>query len=638
MPTLPVKTILPRNDDLPNSAVFITLLTIVLGGLWIRLQYWVLYGGFSHDYVSWAMLNYFGGLSIWYIDMGAKLSHALFKELASNYPPGYPAFIALVNFLGNTNPQSVRIVQLGIDSLACLLMYSCVRGMSGSRFASIVGAAIYALAPWWALGSTFILAEALIPATVLLILVLAIRARRKQRLRDWGCLGFLAALAATFRQELLPLLVAIVVWAILVSRPGERLRAVAASALCFAAPWCLIGLFNLHYHGQFRLTGQALYYALYSGLGQLPNSFGYQISDQLAAEELQKLGMSFHTKEAEEYWKHLYWQAWSEHPAYVVRTILERFRIVAFQTIYPYAGPFGAWSKNVGVGLLFSVIGSIVLLVRRRYSDLLLVWAPLAVAMATLGFIYVEPRYVQYGLLTYVLGGAFVFEAVLIVVVQLTNKVDFLGSRIMATVLLAALGGLVVWVTRHDLASLQAQARSEAVKASGIASALSESDFKPVENWKDGGAAAKLDSRGGVLRITSGEPGYQAVSRVETKGFDVLTYRYKLRAEQDSAFLGVLTGDGSQFLTQEKIMPGETAPRESTVEIHDSAISFVVSRGPKGGGTMAVSLRRALWCFGPTGKIATNPFLRLRYELLREPTDIVRKQCAATRSGAEKHG
>ena len=119
-----------------------------------------------------------------------------------------------------------------------------------------------------------IIGEVLVPALVLLLLALLLRARRTQRMRDWAVCGFGAALVTLFRQELLPIIVPLAAWCVLVSEQGRRIKATAAVVACFLTPWLCIGFINTYYHGRFMITGNALYYALFSGLGQIPNDYG----------------------------------------------------------------------------------------------------------------------------------------------------------------------------------------------------------------------------------------------------------------------------------------------------------------------------------------------------------------------------
>ena len=115
-------------------------------------------------------------------------------SIANIYPPGYPALIAVVQAFGAADLQVFKFVQICFDLTACLLVYTVLRGLGTGRGAGVIGAALYAFAPWWASGSTYILAEALVPALVLLLLTLLLRARRRQQMWDWAFCGFGAAL------------------------------------------------------------------------------------------------------------------------------------------------------------------------------------------------------------------------------------------------------------------------------------------------------------------------------------------------------------------------------------------------------------------------------------------------------------
>ena len=75
------------------------------------------------------------------------------------------------------------------------------------------------------------------------------------------------------------LVVPLVVWALVAAPAGDRLRAALACAAGFLVPWLGLSLANYLLHGNFFVANNVKYYALFSGLGQLPNEFGYFADD-----------------------------------------------------------------------------------------------------------------------------------------------------------------------------------------------------------------------------------------------------------------------------------------------------------------------------------------------------------------------
>src|SRR5262249_10360999 len=163
----------------------------------VRHRVWLLDAGLDPDYISWANANYFGVISQHYL-YGAEQflgGHRFFGP----YPPGYPAFLALIRATGLQDPQSIRLVHAPVDPSACILCYQVLRGVGLLRISALAGAALYAVLPWFLKGSTRILAEGLLPALMLLLLALMLRARRRQRASDWILVGVAGVVLALVR-------------------------------------------------------------------------------------------------------------------------------------------------------------------------------------------------------------------------------------------------------------------------------------------------------------------------------------------------------------------------------------------------------------------------------------------------------
>jgi len=304
-----------------------------------------------------------------------------------------------------------------------------------------------------------------------------------------------------------------------------------------------------------------------------------------------------------------------------LETILFRVKLIAFGTDYAGA-PFAGWREYLYLGPLVAMAASIVLLLRRRYTDVLLLWAPLATAIATLGLIYVEPRYVRYAALTYLLAAGLVLDAVVVWLVYPLQRAPVHLARTAAVGLMAGIGVAGLWVSVPDILALKSLARSAALEPglAKLATELDESAFQNVGNWQTTGTGARMSMTDkGLIKVIPGQEGYQAMSRIDAQGFDSVTYRYEVEAEGGSGFLGVLSGDGSRFRMQEVLTPGPSRREQATAAIDDRLIHFVIttSGAPESGAKLFTikSLRQALWCFGPTDRIRANPLLKARHEL-----------------------
>src|SRR5262249_3073628 len=133
----------PTPYDISRLFCGVVLAAIVLLAFLVRHRVWLLDAGLDPDYISWANANYFGVISQHYL-YGAEQflgGHRFFGP----YPPGYPAFLALIRATGLQDPQSIRLVQAAVDASACILCYQVLRGVGLLRISALAGAALYAV-------------------------------------------------------------------------------------------------------------------------------------------------------------------------------------------------------------------------------------------------------------------------------------------------------------------------------------------------------------------------------------------------------------------------------------------------------------------------------------------------------------
>ncbi len=392
-----------RNPDSKATAATI-LLTIVSVAIVSRVYHLNLRGGLEHDQLAWAVENYYGGISQSYVSMRDTLLAWQREQQPWSYPPGYPSFLALLELLGVRSLYFIRFVQASIDALATIPLYFVLHRLHKSSTYAAAGCLIYAAAPWWSAGSTYLLAESMLPALVILLLTGMILVRdHAARNLSWLVLGLSATILPLLRSEMILIIIPLAVWALLTAPRSMRITAIACLVGGFIFPILLWALRNHLVHGQFMLTPNVKWYVAWSGLGQVANDFGYVADDENADRMLRAMGLSYHSPAAEAYWFKEYLNAWTHHPVHVIKTILKRFEMIV-------GGPetLGADSPRIvlllyGAMAVFAPLAVVGLVRANRTADAFLIGWPTAYALASLGLLYVERRYVRYAGLTYLL-------------------------------------------------------------------------------------------------------------------------------------------------------------------------------------------------------------------------------------------
>jgi len=141
---------------------------------------------------------------------------------------------------------------------------------------------------------------------------------------------------------------------------------------------------------------------MWEGLGELPNPYGYVTDDSAANHALMARGYAWSSLEADDYFRGEYLRAWRERPGFVIRTIAAREPRVLFESEHLQPLFFGRARQLLDWGGL----GALCLVLWFRRHDAT-TWFILAVpplyAMATIGLLHYEPRYVRYVQLSYML-------------------------------------------------------------------------------------------------------------------------------------------------------------------------------------------------------------------------------------------
>jgi len=156
-----------NKDRICKFALCIIVLFIIAVSIVSRLYIILNKGGFSEDYLSWSNENYYGGITQVYLYMKDLLHKGNYENNIFSYLPGYPIFLNLLGFFEFNSLFEIRVAQSIIDSFAIIPLFYVIATISRSHFGALLGCCIYAVSPWLAAGSTFILAEGLLPALLI---------------------------------------------------------------------------------------------------------------------------------------------------------------------------------------------------------------------------------------------------------------------------------------------------------------------------------------------------------------------------------------------------------------------------------------------------------------------------------------
>jgi len=517
----------------------------------VRYRYLIINGGLEPDYMIWANQYYFGGITAKFEAAANAILMLNWGEGGRTYPPTYPVLLAMLKLVSGFDLQLARFFQIGLDSLGVFLVYGISRRLGCQPGVSIMTALGYAIVPWWAWGSSPILADSIIPLLVLVLVLAALRAKAGRDI-DWLLLGLVGSVLSLARSEFGLLCLAILVLAA-IGAPGARIRAMFAGMTGFWLPWLAVATLNYHTSGNFFPAANATFYALFSGLGQIPNDFGYFISDGRAIEVLAAKGLLYHSPEAEDYWRSIYFNAWLERPGHVLHTIFSRLDLIAFHQEIAGSGITDQPLLRWGFGT--AVAASAILLYRRRFYDTLIVAGPLLFALFTLGLIYVELRYVRYASLTYLFSAAIVLSALVAWLNPLLRKTSETAQKSAAflSFFLAYAALVAIGLLPLDTSARKLVREANPQNLEGTAMRAID-EFRPAVD----GAEILVD--GDNTRIVSSPTilGYQALAEIDVSQAELLKVELDVDVPDDATwYAGVLSEDHTRFHAQTVFPPGE---------------------------------------------------------------------------------
>lgn len=528
------------------------LVPLVAIGLFCRYQLIIQSGGLEPDFVAWGMTNYFGGITSGYLNAARMLADTGQYTLYG-YPPGYPAFLALLMKLGLDTPLALRSAQAVLDTAGIIIMFWLVKRTAGSLAGALAAALCYSVLPVWLFGSVTLLAESLSPLLFLTLLALMWRYREAPSAGKCAALGGYAAALALIRPDLMLLIGPILLWALGHAKAAWK-QHVAGALVGFAlvlVPW---GLTNYSKNGTFRVTGAAGFYNLWSGLGQIPNAHGYYVSDARAIEELKTLGIAWHSEAMEQHFRAKYLQAWKDHPDHVLRSIVFRFSSIPFyDATWTYSASRLKGRQMIYGFLLLLCVGTW-LVISRQFAPAYIMFGPLMFALGSLGFVYVEPRYVRYVPLSYAiaLGGAVGIIFQLLRQLPTPRPAQIAG----AAAITAGFVGAQTEALSHWRAATDA--RSTMTLNAALASAA-PSDWQQIGvrlDWTKAvpGVAYTFTNRGLSVTTDMSKYHYQLMHRLPIKDDKPFVVELEIDVESpDSIAAGILQADGSVFLAQASV-------------------------------------------------------------------------------------
>jgi 4-amino-4-deoxy-L-arabinose transferase-like glycosyltransferase len=182
-----------------------------------------------------------------YLDVGRQFAYQYSDPSATRlvpgafWPPGYPVFLAGVEWLFGPSWYATRMAGVATGGATVLLVGLLGRAIAG-RAVGVVAALLVALSPLMLATDGSLMSETLYVPLVLLALLIANQARNRAALWWWALLGVLVGIATLTRQDALLLVPCAVIPAALLSRASACTIAtrIAVSVIvtgAAVAPW-----------------------------------------------------------------------------------------------------------------------------------------------------------------------------------------------------------------------------------------------------------------------------------------------------------------------------------------------------------------------------------------------------------------
>ncbi len=180
------------------------------------------------------------------------IHHGVFSEspVAPYHPgvvrsPGYPSFLAVLEWIGGRHAEVVQAVQFGLLAATSILVGLIGREVAGPRVGNLAAVMCAVYLPLIGL-ATYFLTETVATFLLTTVVLLLLRARRRPRVRSYLAIGAVLCVLAYVRPELALVAVPIVLILLLNRRSALSLasRSLAAAALAAVlvvplVPWLI---------------------------------------------------------------------------------------------------------------------------------------------------------------------------------------------------------------------------------------------------------------------------------------------------------------------------------------------------------------------------------------------------------------
>jgi hypothetical protein len=391
----------------PSKRLTAALVGVAVLAFWTRMQFVQMYGGHEVSYLDWALRHYFGALSGFYVTTAdAWRRGEVYRDLL--YPPGYVAFLAGIGALATPSIATLRAAQAIVDASAVVAVYVIAADVGLPTAWSLVAAAAYAMLPLWAAASTFLLAESLLVPLLLWALVLLVVAARASSWWLPVLCGLWIGICALVRPDAVMFIVPAVV--VFIAAGGRPFPAAAALVGAFALVLLAWGAHNRGVHGSWVFTSTSGGAGLWEGLGEIENTYGYTVDDSAANAVVASHGFRWGSIEGDRVLKQEYVRAWREHPAFVARAGVARVSRILFHSDRLQPLFFGRVRELLDGGGFAMLLIALWIVRRTRAAAALLIALPLF-AIISVGMVHLEPRYVRYVPVAYVVAFAVVGSA-----------------------------------------------------------------------------------------------------------------------------------------------------------------------------------------------------------------------------------
>jgi hypothetical protein len=529
--------------------------------LFMRRAYIEVMGG-HEDYVQWALRHYFGGcIAPPFIPGG---------PWPLSTPMGYPLLRFAADALGIGALPTLRSIQAAFDAAAVVPIYLVLRRLGARRAAALLGPALFAVLPLFAAGCTFTLPESPCVAIIAWLLLLVAGVLERPRVGGAIAIGAVVAVLTLLRSEMLLLVGGLPAVVMVAADATWRRRVACAAAIMLTAALLLapIGIGQGIHNGRFLVTSNCGGYALYCGLGQVPSRHGIVVNDAYWGTLLQARGILWHSDECDAYFRREFRAIVAEDPGLLVRNVLYRWGRIIFDAesleFTPRAGGRLQNAMNDATPVAIA-IALVILLARKepgRLRRAIVLALPIAYALASIGLVYYEPRYVRYAQLSGVLALPVVVDAIGRALAARAprggdpaahaRRVTIIGGlALFAALAAAALPGIVALAGR--VADARAAAAWREGRLTGAAlDALAALPWKMVSSARlERGADAELIE----LVTDEGAATYQMVAHLAAAGARALGVVADVEVVEGGVTIGALAG-GRWIVTDSATEPG----------------------------------------------------------------------------------